>query len=51
MPFSCARGFYTKNEEPTLDELLAEPIIRLLMARDGVVEAHLRRLVMSIRQQ
>ncbi|PSH65439.1 hypothetical protein [Phyllobacterium sophorae] len=24
------------NEEPTLDELLREPIIRLVMVRDGI---------------
>jgi hypothetical protein len=44
MPFHCARGTYAKNEEPTLEELLAEPIVRLLMARDGVDEADLRQL-------
>ena len=44
MPFQCARGVYTRNEEPTLDELLAEPIVRLVMARDGVQEIEVRRL-------
>lgn len=28
--------------EPTLDELLAEPIVRLVMKRDGVNEADMR---------
>jgi hypothetical protein len=44
MPFQCARGVYTRNEEPSLDELLAEPIVRLVMARDRVKEADVRRL-------
>mgnify|MGYP003388091573 CR=1 FL=1 len=28
--------------EPTLDELLAEPIVRLIMKRDGVDETDMR---------
>ena len=44
MPFSRARGLYTRNEEPTLDELLAEPIVRLVMVRDGVEDETVRRL-------
>lgn len=28
--------------EPTLDELLAEPIVRLIMKRDGVNETDMR---------
>jgi len=37
--------------EPTLDELLAEPAVRLLMSRDGVDEAALRRLAAEIRER
>jgi hypothetical protein len=37
--------------EPTLDELLAEPAVRLLMSRDGVDEAALRRLAREIRER
>ena len=38
---------YTTSEaellgEPTLDELLAEPIVRLVMQRDGVNETEMR---------
>ena len=44
MPFLCARGDYTCNEEPTLEELLAEPAIRVMMDRDGVEEAAIERL-------
>ena len=40
---SGARHF-TADWEPTLDEILEEPIIRQLMASDGVTEATLRRL-------
>jgi hypothetical protein len=29
--------------EPTLEELFAEPIVRLIMKRDGVKDADLRR--------
>ena len=47
MPFRCARGAYIRNEEPTLEELLAEPIVRLVMARDGVQPAEVRRLAAS----
>lgn len=31
--------------EVTIDEMLADPIVRLVMARDGVQEAELRRLI------
>jgi hypothetical protein len=44
MPFQCARGVYTRNEEPSLEELLAEPIVRLVMVRDRVEEAEVRQL-------
>jgi hypothetical protein len=49
MPFRCANGRYSHNEEPSLDEILAEPIVRLLMARDGVDEAEIRRLVQELK--
>jgi hypothetical protein len=51
MPFQCARGPYSKNEEPTLDELLAEPAVRLVMARDRVDEAEVRRIVVETRER
>ena len=44
---SPARHF-TANWEPTLDEILEEPIVRQLMARDGVTEPTLRRLANKI---
>jgi hypothetical protein len=45
MPFHCARGSFTRNEEPTLQELLEEPIVQLFMICDGVEEGELRRLM------
>jgi hypothetical protein len=49
MPFRCASGEFTRNEEPTFEALLAEPIVRLVMARDHVEEAFLRRLAAWVR--
>ena len=34
--------------EPTIDEMLADPIVRLLMDHDGVGEEDLRRLIKSV---
>jgi len=51
MAFRCARGAYSKNEEPTLDELLAEPTVRLVMARDRVDEAEVRRIAAETRER
>lgn len=33
------------NREPTLDQILAEPIVKTLMRRDGADEAAIRRLL------
>jgi hypothetical protein len=49
MLYRCARGAYTRNEEPSLDDLLAEPAIRLMMRRDGVDEKAIRRLAAWVR--
>lgn len=32
------------NGEPTLDEILSEPIVQLLMRRDGIDDRSIRRL-------
>ena len=45
MPFRCARGAWAKNEEPSINEVLAEPIARAMMERDGVDKAEVRRLL------
>jgi hypothetical protein len=49
MPFRSARGAYTCNEEPTLDELLGEDAVRLVMASDGWTEARIRMLAAWVR--
>lgn len=49
MPFSRSRrGPYAGNQEPSLDEILSEPIIRRLMARDGIDEASIRQLAATV---
>jgi len=45
MPFRCARGLWSKNEEPSIGEILSNPVVRAMMARDGVDEAEVRRLL------
>jgi hypothetical protein len=45
MPFRCARGLWSKNEEPSIGEILSNPVVRTMMARDGVDEAEVRRLL------
>lgn len=38
-------------EEPSLNDLFADPMVRTLMARDSVVEADLRRLIDRVRDK
>jgi hypothetical protein len=38
-------------EEPNLNDLIADPVIRVLMARDAVAEADLRRLIERVRDR
>ena len=40
---------YSANREPSLEEILGDPIVHLVMARDGVCEEELRALLKSIR--
>jgi hypothetical protein len=51
MPFRCAAGAFSRNEEPTLDELLAEPIVHMVMARDRVDEASVREIAAEVRRR
>jgi len=37
--------------EPTLDELLSEPAVQMLMAADRITEAVLRRLASEVRER
>lgn len=39
------------DQELTLDQMLDDPIVRLLMARDGVAESDLRGLAAHIRSR
>jgi hypothetical protein len=41
----------SRPREPSLDEILAEPIVRRLMERDGADEAGLRRLADEVRER
>lgn len=38
-------------EEPSLNELIADPMVRALMARDAVAEADLRQLIERVRNR
>jgi hypothetical protein len=44
-----ANSAYSGNSEPTIDELLAEDITNLLMARDGVQRADVVELVENVK--
>ena len=39
------------RKEATLDELLAEPIVQKVMARDGVEASAVRRLAREVRER
>ncbi|MBZ6076028.1 hypothetical protein [Microvirga puerhi] len=39
------------RREPSLNELLADPIIRQLMARDGATEQQVRSIALSARRR
>lgn len=36
--------------EPTLEEMLADPIVRLIMKRDGVEESDMRRQIDRVKR-
>lgn len=38
-------------EEPNLNDLIADPMVRALMARDAVAEADLRHLIDRVRDR
>ena len=52
-PFGAARrragSFFVCNAEPSIDELMDDPIIRGLMARDGVAADSLLNLIDTVR--
>lgn len=43
------RSLFVGNGEPPLDELMGDPMVRGLMARDGVAEESLRVLIDQVR--
>jgi hypothetical protein len=52
VPFRALCQFdVSGSREPTLDELLAEPSVRMLMARDGVDEALVRKIAKEARER
>jgi hypothetical protein len=49
---AAMRSHYARaGAEPTLDEVLEEPIVRLVMRRDGVARHEVRELAEHIRGQ
>jgi len=42
---------YVRNREPSLDELLSDPVTRLVMARDGFSDEAVRMLIKEARQR
>jgi hypothetical protein len=48
---SQAGPMYVRNREPSLDDLLNDPVTRLVMARDGFSDEAVRRLIAEARQR
>jgi hypothetical protein len=48
-PNDAVRNYAVSGIEPTLNEVLDDPSVRLLMARDGVTRSDLERLIQSKR--
>lgn len=42
---------YVRNREPSLDELLNDPVTRLVMARDGFSDEAVRTLIAEARRR
>ena len=42
---------YVRNREPSLDELLNDPVTRLVMARDGFSDEAVRTLLQETRRR
>jgi len=42
---------YVRNREPSLDELLNDPVTRLVMARDGFSDQAIRTLLSEARRR
>ena len=42
---------FVRNREPSLDELLSDPVTRLVMARDGFSDEAVRTLLQETRRR
>jgi len=42
---------FIRNREPSLDELLSDPVTRLVMARDGFSDEAIRTLLQEARRR
>ena len=42
---------FVRNREPSLDELLSDPVTRLVMARDGFSDEAVRTLLQEARRR
>ena len=42
---------FVRNREPSLDELLSDPVTRLVMARDGFSDEAVRKLLEETRRR
>ena len=42
---------YVRNREPSLEELLNDPVTRLIMARDGFSDEAMRTLIAETRRR
>jgi len=51
MPFQCARGPFSHNEEPTLEQMLSDDIVKLVMARDRMTADAMRQLASEARDR
>jgi hypothetical protein len=51
MPFQCARGPFSHNEEPTLEQMLSDDIVQLVMARDRMTAEAMRQLASEVRDR
>jgi hypothetical protein len=42
---------YIRNREPSVDEILSDPLIRLIMERDGLNDAAVRTLIADTKRR
>lgn len=46
---AAANGHWPAGTEPAVDDILADPLVHLVMRRDGVSMSDLQRLVATVR--